>query len=615
MKMTRQQQNMINRKKDKEAKKLRKLRKAQFTKLCEWPAPEWLTKDIYQEFLETRDELSKDFQMHLALSTLLGNFETSKLTYNEAWGYYDIAASPKFLSMKYLDGTLLSSPDSGQDSKTYSIDGLRVASKHAARHWGWNDKNNALNPDGSPKQTAPSQWTGVKVFNIIYINKKLVIVPIDCEHRLWGVIGFPMDCVPMPENYEDLYFYHPDLPERYDEELETNVRRVKINGLYLSEIVNLCHEKGAVNVTEETIKERFWSNTANFRFLPSFSRFDTERYFGECNDTSQKSLVQLFHAKPNETMYWIKDFSSIKVTEFEPSGKSLHELYNSLPSAKLFSLESLMLSVLVGEYNILGRKLINRGDKFLTDSFAEHNEYSNELRVSILNDLDLVYSLTSKYINLIDGKDLEPTRPLILNLLHMNDKFEDLGYCIADKALFINSWQEWFEDNQETNTGEMTIFAGHWRKAGNFKQTFKLIQEDFLNDFDKETLRSIGVVKQPLHQPRAFSKKTITDSYNEENGLDIDGSSFVHPVGGHIISDMELARMTEEEKNQAFSDEGLGDTFDFDKNCRAMSGHHNRRMGVLRLSEYMKVINDSDEIVKDKQRQKYEELKSKDILV
>jgi len=29
----------------------------------------------------------------------------------------------------------------------------------------------------------------------------------------------------------------------------------------------------------------------------------------------------------------------------------------------------------------------------------------------------------------------------------------------------------------------------------------------------------------------------------------------------------------------------------------------------------MKVINDSDEIVKDKQRQKYEELKSKDILV
>ena len=64
----------------------------------------------------------------------------------------------------------------------------------------------------------------------------------------------------------------------------------------------------------------------------------------------------------------------------------------------------------------------------------------------------------------------------------MNGMLEGLGYCIADKALFINSWQEWFEDNQETNTGAMTIFAGHWRKAGNFKQTFNRIQEAFLND-------------------------------------------------------------------------------------------------------------------------------------
>ena len=86
-------------------------------------------------------------------------------------------------------------------------------------------------------------------------------------------------------------------------------------------------------------------------------------------------------------------------------------------------------------------------------------------------------------------------------------------------------------------------------------------------------------------------------------------------IGGHIISDMELARMTEEEKDKAYREEGLGDTFEFDKNCRAMSRYHNHRMGVLRLSEYMKVINDSDEIVKDKQNQKYEELKSKEILI
>jgi hypothetical protein len=613
MKMTRQQKRMIQRKVSKEnAKKF----KAQFTKLCQFPAPTWITKEIYENFLNTREVESKKFVIGINIPTLLGNFDSSTMTYNQAWGSANVRISPKFLYDKYLDETLISSPDSGQDSKTYSKKHLDTAGKHAARQWGWFDSNeDALGEDGSVRYDAPSQWIEYGTFNLVIMDGKLVAVPINCEHRLWGLIGFPLGCVPMPENYQDLYYYHPDLEEEYDDELNVMVRRVKINGLYLSQIVELCHEKGAVNVTEETIKERFWLNQFNFTFLPFYNREDTEKFFAEVNDNHSKSLIQLFHAYPNSSIYWLKDFSSIKVTNFEPAGKSLHPLYESLSEANLYKLETMMISLLIGEYNIGGRELIERSDKPLIESFKGHNEYSDDVRLSISSDMDFLYSLTSKYVNVIDNKSLEITRALAMNLLYMNDRFTQLGYCIADKALFINSWQEWFEDNQETNTGEMTIFAGHWRKAGNFKQTFKCIQEDFLNDFDKETLRSIGVVKQPLHEPRVFSKKTITDSYNQENGLDIDGNSFVHPVGGHIISDMELARMTEEEKNQAFSDEGLGDTFDFDKNCRAMSGHHNRRMGVLRLSEYMKVINDSDEIVKDKQRQKYEELKSKDILV
>ena len=94
---------------------------------------------------------------------------------------------------------------------------------------------------------------------------------------------------------------------------------------------------------------------------------------------------------------------------------------------------------------------------------------------------------------------------------------------------------------------------------------------------------------------RKFSKDTITNSYKENNGLDINGNSFVHPVGGHIISDMELIRMTDEERDEAFKKEGLGDKFDFDKNCRAMSAYHNNRMGVLRLSSYLNIIDEPDE--------------------
>ena len=73
--------------------------------------------------------------------------------------------------------------------------------------------------------------------------------------------------------------------------------------------------------------------------------------------------------------------------------------------------------------------------------------------------------------------------------------------------------------------------------------------------------------------------------------------------------------MTEDERNQAFEEEGLGDIFDYEKNCMAMSRYHNRRMGCLRLSEYVKIMDESDEVVKLAVSNKFNELKSKDILV
>ena len=46
-----------------------------------------------------------------------------------------------------------------------------------------------------------------------------------------------------------------------------------------------------------------------------------------------------------------------------------------------------------------------------------------------------------------------------------------------------------------------------------------------------------------------------------------------------------------------------------------MSKYHNSRMSVLRLSEYMKIIDESDDDVKLKVQEKFDELKSMDILV
>jgi len=50
-------------------------------------------------------------------------------------------------------------------------------------------------------------------------------------------------------------------------------------------------------------------------------------------------------------------------------------------------------------------------------------------------------------------------------------------------------------------------------------------------------------------------------------------------------------------------------------NCRAMSSYHNLRMGVLRLSEYIKVIDLDDSQLNEIKQKKYNELKKKSILV
>ena len=101
--------------------------------------------------------------------------------------------------------------------------------------------------------------------------------------------------------------------------------------------------------------------------------------------------------------------------------------------------------------------------------------------------------------------------------------------------------------------------------------------------------------KKPKIVSRTFSKKVINDDYKKQNGKDVDNETYVYPVGGHIIADMELIRMTSDERDKAFKQEDLGDKFDFDKNCRAMSIYHNNRMGVLRLSEYLEIIDDEEE--------------------
>ena len=95
-------------------------RKAKLTSLIEMRPPDWLTPEIYQDYVARRKEYSAEFNMRLSLSELFKGIPDSEYTYDRAWKCWAIHASPKLLVDKYLAGEFISDPSSGQDPKMFS---------------------------------------------------------------------------------------------------------------------------------------------------------------------------------------------------------------------------------------------------------------------------------------------------------------------------------------------------------------------------------------------------------------------------------------------------------------------------------------------------------------
>jgi hypothetical protein len=181
----------------------------------------------------------------------------------------------------------------------------------------------------------------------------------------------------------------------------------------------------------------------------------------------------------------------------------------------------------------------------------------------------------------------------------------------------MNEFYEFYKEEQ--NDGDKLTSFGRDVRSGssqNAKNAFTHTQKVFLKNItDINYLETIGIVPVARSLKRLFSQEVISDNLEMHNGLDIDGKTLItKPIGGHIISDMELIRMTEDERDQAFKDMELGDTFDFDKNCRAMSSYHNQRMGVLTLTEYLAIYKAEDVMVKTYVIRKYDSLKNKKVI-
>ena len=199
-----------------------------------------------------------------------------------------------------------------------------------------------------------------------------------------------------------------------------------------------------------------------------------------------------------------------------------------------------------------------------------------------------------------------------------NDVINDDALVIYTKKLLLDSFNEWFATNQTDKKGQITLFAGPWRKSNvdEYNKAHIVIKREFLKNFNIKVLDKIGIAKKSNSVPRLFSRDIIYDSFIENKKLDIDNTELTtQPVGGHIISDMELIRMTSQERNEAFKSENISNEYKHDLNCRAMSSYHNLRMGVLRLSEYMEYIHLDDSSLNEIKQKKYNELRTKPILV
>ena len=232
--------------------------------------------------------------------------------------------------------------------------------------------------------------------------------------------------------------------------------------------------------------------------------------------------------------------------------------------------------------------------------------------------LDYLYSLYSK-----KNGDLKKylTKQVLQQLIQMRKRLESLNYFVFDKSTLINDFCQFYDDHYYSGSPphqDRTAFGGHMAQSSskNAEEGEYYIFTNFLKSCkDDNYLRSIGILNKSTPLPREFDKWVVIKNLKDNGGKDIDGNLLVGGVGGHVISDMELLRMTDEERDIAAREEGIGNIFEFNKNCRTMSAYHNNRMKVLRLSEYLENIDKSDDEINALVNKKYDELRSKEIVV
>lgn len=593
-----------------------KEKRNELSKLIEMPVPSWLVKNVYQEYLDNFEFYKKKlknpshFKSHV--ESLVGR-ELLDNCSNTQWGYIDVNVTAKFFVDLWRDGRIISPPSTGQDPKQYSKSNEETASKHFGNMWG--DDNGSF-------------WIREGVLNLVlYPNGKIVLEATDIEHRLWGIIAGAMGLIPLKSNRK-LYFESIKIKKKNEDGSITN--KIQVNGLNIYEIVEEANKYVESNpVTYDDVLNRYYDSAYTFklRLLPMYSENECHEFYSVLNTSDNKTEAQLLHASTYPSNYWIKTFSSIKLDRFKAADYNLHPFFKELfPQSKLIDLESFMVSHLIFQYVLNNNSFVESTDVKIRSKIHESYGYLNEwnsnkiedIKLSVIEKLDVLY----KFYSQIENPHI--SRQVIQQILQVLKWIDDENYIVYDWNLFSNALYNFIQTkrihSKGPDEGTKTKFGTNLGASNikDYKDAFSYIKTLFLieNVIKNEKSKDIGICIKSNRIPRLFSNDIIDDSYKKFKGVDIDGQLIKgRRVGGHIISDFELIRLTDEERDIAFQEEGLGSKFDFDLNCRAMSSYHNLRMSILRLSEYLKIMNLSDSEIKEAIKTKKENLYLKPILV
>lgn len=596
-----------------------KKKKAGLTELIEMTTPEWLTEEVYQDYQKNFDyyqkKLSNPHNFQSAIQSLPGKPNIIGQP-NYQWGYIDVTVTAKFFVDMWKQGRIISPPSTGQDPKSFSKANHTTASEHFGNMWGDN---------------SGSFWLREGVLNLVQYppgandDGDYILEATDIEHRLWGIIGGALGYIPL-KSTEELTYSDPSIKREVEPGVFAN--HIIVNNLTIHQIVEEANKYSDKTITLDNVRARYYEDNMLFklRLLPMYSEKQCHNFYGILNKQSNKTEAQLLHAKTYDSNFWIKKHSSVKLQRFKAANFKLHSFYELFDNSLLMKLESFMYSHLLLQNVIKGHFVESTDAKLRTEienTFGYQKTWESEdiedIKEQLFEKLDLLY----KFYSQIDNPRF--SRQAIQQILKSIEWLEEENQVIFDWNLFANALYDFIETHRVHQSGPdegtKTKFGVNMGASniGDYKHAFTYIKKNFLQEYIVKNgldSKEIGVITKSDRIPRLFSNEVIDDSEKEHKGTDIDNTPIKgRRVGGHIISDYELVRMTDEERVQAFIDEDLGDEFDFDLNCRAMSCKHNLRMSILRLSEYLSVMNESDDVVKQKIREKKESLKNKPILV